>query len=88
MYRVSFAEPALFRAVPRMAGIPEMKYRVRVRCRSGDKVLSVAPADSAVIGTFVFEEGADGFVEILAGGSEGQVLADAITFAKVGEAPP
>lgn len=38
------------------------------------------PQTSRSLGTYRFEEGKDGFVEILAGGSEGQVIADAVRF--------
>ncbi|MDD4227265.1 MAG: PKD domain-containing protein [Mariniphaga sp.] len=38
------------------------------------------PQPSRSLGTFKFEEGKDGFVEIMAGGSKGQVIADAIHF--------
>jgi hypothetical protein len=41
------------------------------------------PNPTKVIGTFQFNEGTDGFVEILAAGSEGQVPADAVIFKKV-----
>jgi hypothetical protein len=33
------------------------------------------------LGVFPFAEGADGFVEILSGGSQGVVVADAVVFA-------
>lgn len=41
------------------------------------------PNPTKVIGTFQFNEGTDGFVEILAAGSEGQVPVDAVIFKKV-----
>lgn len=41
------------------------------------------PNPTKVIGTFKFNEGTDGFVEILAEGSEGQVPADAVIFKKI-----
>lgn len=40
------------------------------------------PQPTRKIGTFHFEEGKDGFVEIHAGGSEGQVVVDAVRFLK------
>jgi hypothetical protein len=33
-----------------------------------------------VLGTFEFDEGGDGYVQFLAAGSRGQVLADAVRF--------
>lgn len=38
------------------------------------------PNCSRLVGVFEFEEGAEGFVEIEAGGSTGQVLVDAVRF--------
>ena len=47
------------------------------------------PQPSRRIGRFTFEAGRDGYVEILAGDSEGQVLVDAVRFLKVyGEETP
>jgi hypothetical protein len=43
----------------------------------------MVPNPTKVIGTFEFNEGTDGFVEILAEGSEGQVPADAVIFKKI-----
>lgn len=43
------------------------------------------PQPSRKIGTFRFEEGKDGFVEILAEGSTGQVIVDAVRFLKMDE---
>ena len=42
------------------------------------------PQHSRKIGTFKFEEGNDGYVEILADGATGQVLVDAVRFLKRG----
>jgi len=61
----------------------DVRFAVRIRHKSGEEQRWIEPARSRVIGTFEFEEGADGFVEILAAGSTGQVLADALTFAKI-----
>lgn len=58
-------------------------FLVRVRHASGDDTIRVQPAASRTIGTFVFDEGADGFVEILARDSAGQVLVDAVSFKRV-----
>jgi PKD repeat protein len=43
----------------------------------------IEPQPSRKIGEFRFEEGKDGFVEILAAGSTGQVIVDAIRFLKM-----
>ena len=57
---------------------PDARVAVRVRAKEGDEIIWMEPAKSRIIGTFVFEEGMDGFVEILTAGSTGQVLAAAI----------
>ncbi|MCZ7599250.1 MAG: hypothetical protein M5U09_18260 [Gammaproteobacteria bacterium] len=59
------------------------RFAVRVRHRHGDETVWMEPAKSRVIGEFEFEEGTDGFVEILAGGSTGQVLADAVIWKRL-----
>lgn len=56
------------------------EFDVRVRHAEGEKVVRIRPAESRSIGVFTFEEGTDGFVEILAEGSKGLVIADAVTF--------
>lgn len=40
-------------------------------------------ADGRVIGRHLFDEGTGGDVEILAGGSAGQLVADAVLFTRV-----
>jgi len=93
-YRVYFTEETPFeperRAMSRVGQQPvnpelnpKTHFAVRVRSKDGDEIIRMEPAKSRVIGTFEFEEGMDGFVEILAGGSTGQVLVDAITFRKL-----
>lgn len=57
-----------------------VEFDVRVSCASGEQLVRVRPDRSRSIGTFDFDEGADGFVEIHAGGSKGLVVADAVTF--------
>jgi len=59
------------------------RFAVRVRHRHGQEIVWMEPAKSRVIGEFEFEEGTDGFVEILAGGSTGQVLADAVIWKRL-----
>lgn len=64
---------------------PETVFNVRVRHRDGDSVVRVVPANSRAIGTFDFDEGTDGFIEILAEGSKGLVIADAVHFRPVAD---
>jgi hypothetical protein len=59
----------------------DSRFQVRVRHADGESLTWVEPSESRRIGTFRFEEGTDGFVEILAEGSTGQVVADAVVFA-------
>jgi hypothetical protein len=67
---------------------PGVRFAVRVRHASGEERRWVEPAVSRRIGTFAFDDGTDGFVEILAAGSSGQVLADALFFKRVDRAIP
>ena len=62
---------------------PNSRFMVRVRSRGGDERLWVEPHRNRVIGTYEFDEGMDGFVEVLAEGSTGQVLVDAVVFRRV-----
>ncbi len=71
-YRVSFSEQTPF-----ATGV---QFDVRVRHAGGEQTVTVRPAESREIGTWQFDEGADGFVEMLAEGSQGLVIADAVTF--------
>lgn len=77
-YEIAFSDRTPFQEGTRFA--------VRVRHRSGDDTVWVEPARSRVIGTFEFDEGTDGFVEVTAAGSTGQVFADAVTFRPLQEA--
>lgn len=58
----------------------ECRFTVRVRHGSGVEMVHVQPAVDRSIGSFTFDEGMDGWVEILAEGAEGLVLADAVMF--------
>ena len=58
----------------------DIRLAVRVRHRSGTDVVWIEPLKSRAIGTFEFSEGADGWVEILARDSRGQVVSDAVRF--------
>jgi hypothetical protein len=71
-YEVSFS--------PKTPFATGTEFDVRIRHKLGDEVRRVNPTDSRVIGTFEFDEGMDGFVEIHAGNSTGMVIADAIIF--------
>lgn len=73
-YEVRFADETPF-------GLdPESRFAVRVKHKHGEARVWVEPNRSRHIGQFEFEEGAEGFVEIEAGGSRGQVLVDAVRF--------
>lgn len=93
-YLVSFSDQTPFspaeRAVARGEQYPvnkafnaEPRFAVKVKSKDGVKVIWMEPTKSTVIGKFNFNEGMDGYVEILAGGSTGQVLVDAIIFEKI-----
>ncbi|MFC1613674.1 PKD domain-containing protein [Gemmatimonadota bacterium] len=75
-YEVSFSKATPFAQMSR--------FTVRVRHKDGDKTIEVEPGKSRVIGTFSFDEGSDGFIELQAEGSKGEVLADAVVFSPVG----
>ncbi len=63
---------------------PESRFAVRVKSKGQkENIVWVEPSKSRSIGIFEFDEGMDGFVEILSEGSTGQVLVDAIVFKKV-----
>ena len=61
---------------------PDVEFDVRVRHAKGEEVIRMRPAKDRSIGTFQFEEGTDGFAEILTEGSKGLVIADAVHFGK------
>lgn len=58
----------------------DARCRVRVRHADGEETLWVQPGINRRIGRFGFKEGTDGFVEVYAEGSTGEILADAIQF--------
>jgi PKD domain-containing protein len=62
---------------------PGVEFDVRVRHADGDETVRMRPEEGRTIGTFRFDEGADGFVEILAEGSKGLVIADAVIFRRL-----
>ena len=62
---------------------PESRFAVRVKSKDKDEIIWIEPSESRTIGTFEFDEGMDGFVEILAKGSRGQVIVDAMIFKRL-----
>ena len=78
-YEVSLAEETPFS--------PDVEFNVRVRHAGGDETIRMRPENSRTIGVFEFHEGMDGFVEILAEGSKGLVIADAMHFRRSQPAP-
>lgn len=76
-YEVSLAAETPFQ--------PGTRFTAQVRSRGGLKALDVNPDQSRLLGTFEFSEGADGYVQILAAGSSGQIFADAVRFHRIGD---
>jgi PKD repeat protein len=72
---------------PPVASTPQVtqdtRYAIRVRHKQGTETVWVRPLISRQVGIFEFDAGADGFVEILAEGSTGLVIADAVHFEAV-----
>jgi hypothetical protein len=64
---------------------PESRFTVRVVSKSGEQTIWIEPSKSREIGTFEFFEGMDGYVDVLAEGSTGQVLVDTIVFERISE---
>jgi PKD repeat protein len=64
---------------------PGSRFAVRVKSKNEDEIIWMEPSKSRIIGIFEFNEGMDGFVDILSEGSTGQVLIDAIIFEKLNE---
>ncbi len=64
---------------------PDARFWVRVRHLGGEEKVWIHPATSRLIGIFPFAEGTDGYVELLADGAEGQVVADAVVFTRLGD---
>jgi len=61
----------------------DARFAARVRHKDGDEIRWIEPSKSRVIGNFRFDEGTDGFVEILTSDSQGQICADAVIFAQL-----
>jgi len=71
-YEVSFLEETPFSA--------GSTFPVLIRHHGGLKKILAEPFRSRSLGTFEFDEGGDGYVQIIAAGATGQVLADAVRF--------
>lgn len=71
-YEVSFSEQTPFSA--------GTEFDVRVRHRHGEQIVRMMPTESRQIGSFEFNEGTDGYVQIETGDSKGLVIADAVLF--------
>ena len=56
------------------------EFDVRIRHRHGEQIVRLRPTNSRNVGSFEFDEGTDGFVQIEADGSKGLVVADAVLF--------
>ncbi len=78
IYEVAFSE-----ATPIPSG---SEWEVLIRHGQGETPTRVRPEASRVLGTFAFDEGTDGYVQIQAGGSQGLVVADAVEWGPAG--PP
>lgn len=74
-YEVSFLEETPFPA--------GSAFFVLIRHRGGLEKILAEPLRSRSLGTFEFDEGGDGYLQILAAGAQGQVLADAVRFRPV-----
>ncbi len=69
--------------VPETPFSKEARFKVWVHHAGGDTYAWVEPARSLQIGEFLFAEGTDGFVQVVAEGSTGEILADAIQFYRI-----
>lgn len=75
-YKVSFVPETPFNSC---------RFKVLVHSAEGDSLVWMEPERSRTIGVFDFNEGMDGFVQVFAEGSEGEVLADAVRFERLEE---
>ena len=82
-YEISFHAQTPFR--PTELTGPAIRFPVRVRHAGGIEVIWIEPLKSLMIGTFEFDEGTDGFVQIETRGAKGLVVADAIRFRRVAQ---
>ena len=77
-YTVALLDETPFRPSSQVPG--EIRFAVRVRHKHRTERIWIEPLKSRQLGSFEFEEGTSGFVEILAEGSNGMVIADAVRF--------
>jgi PKD repeat protein len=82
-YAVSFVEETPFRPSPALDRAS--RFAVRVRHKQGFETLWMDPQKSRGIGAFEFEEGTGGFVDVLAEGATGYVIADAVHFERISD---
>jgi len=75
-YRVSFLQETPFK---------DCELKVWIHHAKGDSLIMVKPNKSRTIGDFYFSEGKDGFVQVYASGSKGEVIADAVEFKMIEE---
>jgi hypothetical protein len=80
-YAVRFVDGLLWDEIP---GAADSRLHVRVFHRDGVDSLDVHPADNPILGTFNFQEGTDGHVELHASGSTDTIIADALRFQRLG----
>ena len=84
-YEVSLAEETPFEQIASFRREASPQFDVAVRHALGDTGLRVEPLKSRSIGTFPFNEGTDGYVQVFAANSVGQVLIDAVRFRRIGD---
>lgn len=77
-YDISLPDETPFRPSP--LAPEEVRFAVRVRHKHGLETVWIQPLESRRIGSFEFAEGTEGYVEILAEGASGLVVADAVRF--------
>ena len=78
-YRVSFVLETPFR---------DCRFKVWVHHANGDSIVWLEPSQSRTIGEFSFDQGMDGFAQVFAAGSDGEVIADAVRFERVSKKTP
>lgn len=80
VYDISFSDRTPFR--PAVTVDPDIGFNVTVKHGDGTDTVWMEPLKDRTIGSFRFEEGRDGYVEIAAEGSRGLIVADAVVFAR------
>ncbi|MBD3267564.1 PKD domain-containing protein [bacterium] len=77
-YQVKFSNQTPFR--PTKIVESDIGFYVVVHHKNGKEKIWIQPQKSRIIGQFAFEEGTDGYVDILADAAQGLVVADAVEF--------